>query len=238
MNERGPDEQEREAARLLGALRGFEPPGDPSPGAPGRAVRAGRRRVRARRGAAAALSAAAVAAAVVLPGSLPPSGGGGRPVTGAERFDPSRPAFRVGSAGGFTPASYQASPGVQRALLRPEDPDGPLRGTDGVVEMYPEGDLPPGSAGKAPAGRAAPDVHDRRARWLDAPVLRPGAVEMAWEWKPGAWGFVSLKGPGANRARTHLVALGVVPAGTPGVPDTPPATASPRASATPAAPGG
>ncbi|MGI5162885.1 hypothetical protein ACQEU3_00805 [Spirillospora sp. CA-253888] len=193
--------------------------------------------MRARRGAAAALSAAAVAvAATVLPGSLPFSGGDGGPVTGSERFAPSRPAFRVGSAGGFTPASYQASPGVQRVLLRPEDPKGPLRGTDGVVEMYPAGDLPPGSAGKAPAGRAAPDVHDRPARWLDAPVVRPGAVELAWEWKPGAWGFVSLKGPGADRARTHLVALGVVPAGTPGIPAVPPSTASPRASATPTAP--
>ncbi|TDD93638.1 hypothetical protein [Actinomadura rubrisoli] len=207
------DERERDAARLLAALRGFEAPtggtADPED-----AVRAGRRRVRARRAAAmtsAVAAVAAIAAATALLGR-PAAAPEPRPVAPAEHFDAGRHAFSVGSAGGFAPASYQPGRDVQRITLRVERPGGTLR-ADGLVEMYPAGGLPPGSGGRAPRGRPAPDVHGHRAYVLAVPVLRPGAVELAWEWKPGAWGFVSLKGPGADEGRAQRVAQGVLPAG-------------------------
>ncbi|MQY09128.1 hypothetical protein [Actinomadura macrotermitis] len=223
------DEQEREGARLLGALRGFEPPAGRA-ALPGLAVRAGRRRVRARRAAGAAAAAAAVLAAVVPVRLL---GGPADPGPAAGAFPPGRPAFRVGSAGGFTLDSYETGP-VQVIRLRPERPGGPPR-ADGLVEMYPRGVLP---RGQEPAGPAAPAVHDRPARWLTVPLLRPGAVELAWEWRPGAWGVVSLQGPDADRRRAHLVALSVVPWDMPGMPGTAPPGTAPPAGAPSAAPSG
>ncbi|WP_067831161.1 hypothetical protein [Actinomadura kijaniata] len=208
------DEQEREGARLLGGLRGFEPPaagGDLA----GRAVRAGRRGARRRRALGAAASAAAisgVAVVSVLAGRemLAPS-----PEPAAGRFTEGRQEFLVGRAGGFAPIAYDAGADVQRITLRPERPNTSPR-ADALVEMYPKGALPAG-LDAPPSGSAAPDVHGRPARWLASPVLRTGAVEMAWEWRPGAWGFVSLKGAGAERERARLVALSVVPRGTPGI---------------------
>ncbi len=34
---------------------------------------------------------------------------------------------------------------------------------------------------------------------------------MAWEWTPGAWGVVSLKGQGVDRTKAHRVAESVLP---------------------------
>lgn len=227
------DEHDDEAARLLGTLRGFRPP----PGSPdvGRAVRSGRRRVRVRRAAATAAAALAVVAAQLTVPLL------GQEATAppGERFDAGRHAFDVGSAGGFTPVSYEAGRDVQRILLRPERPGGSLR-ADGIVEMYPKGGLPAGSGGRPPSGRPAPAVHGHRAYVLAAPVVRPGAVELAWEWKPGAWGYVSLKGPGADDTRAQRVALSVLPAGTstrprPTASSPPAATTPPPATPTPSA---
>ncbi|QXJ26197.1 hypothetical protein AGRA3207_007819 [Actinomadura graeca] len=205
------DELERDAARLLGALRDFEAPGSGAAGLE-RAVRSGRRRARARRVAATASTAVAVVLIVVAavlagrPGRAPEP----RPAAPAGHFDTRRHAFTVGSAGGFAPESYRPGRDVQRITLRVEHPGGTLR-ADGVVEMYPAGGLPPGSGGRSPAGRPAPDVHGHRAYVLATPVLRPGAVELAWEWSPGAWGFVSLRGAGADETRAQRVAQSVLP---------------------------
>ncbi|WP_242894790.1 hypothetical protein [Actinomadura litoris] len=207
------DDQDRETVRLLGALRGFEAPAGGAVDT-GRAVRSGRRRVRARRAAAAASTAAAIAAIAVSAALAQRAAGPGpepRPVASVERFDARRHAFTVGSAGGFAPESYRPGRDVQRITLRVEHPGGALR-ADGIVEMYPAGGLPPGSGGRPPSGRRAPDVHGHRAYFLPSPVLRPGAVELAWEWKPGAWGFVSLKGQGVDEERARRVALSVLPA--------------------------
>ncbi|WP_242910054.1 hypothetical protein [Actinomadura terrae] len=209
------DDQDKDTVRLLGTLRGLEPPAAGTVDT-GRAVRSGRRRVRARRAAAAGSTAAAIAVIAVSAALAQRAGTdpdpAPRPAASAERFDAGRHAFTVGSAGGFAPASYQAGRDVQRITLRVEHPGGALR-ADGIVEMYPAGGLPPGSGGRTPSGRRAPDVHGHRAYVLATPVLRAGAVELAWEWKPGAWGFVSLKGQGADEARAQRVALSVLPAG-------------------------
>ncbi|WP_218005224.1 hypothetical protein, partial [Actinomadura macra] len=159
-------------------------------------------------------TAVAVAAVVVAAALAGRSGGAPepRPAAPAGYFDPQRRAFTVGSAGGFAPESYRPGRDVQRIMLRVEHPGGALR-ADGVVEMYPAGALPPGSGGRTPAGRPAPDVHGHRAYVLATPVLRAGAVELAWEWRPGAWGFVSLRGPGANETRAQRVAQSVLPMG-------------------------
>ncbi|MFI0486856.1 hypothetical protein [Actinomadura sp. 9N215] len=205
-----------EAARMLGVLRGYEPASADTVGLADAAVRAGRRRVRIRRTAA---TVAAAAAVVVTLFAVPlldrdPSGRPSRPpepVAGG--FDARRHEFQVGSAGGFAPVSYESRRDVQRITLRPERPGGTLR-ADGLIEMYPRGGLPEGSGGRVPSGRPAPPVHGRPAYVLATPVLRAGAVELAWQWKPGAWGFVSLKGPGADATRAQRVALSVLPAGT------------------------
>ncbi|MFP3967969.1 hypothetical protein SMC26_37115, partial [Actinomadura fulvescens] len=129
-----------------------------------------------------------------------------------ERFDDRRQEFRVGSGGGFAPASYEPGALVQRIVLRPEFADGPLRGADGFVLMYPKGRLPDGLAGAEPRGPAVEAVHGRPAVRLDPPLLRPGAIELAWEWKPGAWGFVSVRGAGVTMDRARHVAESVLPA--------------------------
>ncbi|TDD30067.1 hypothetical protein E1287_29870 [Actinomadura sp. KC06] len=249
---REPDESDDVAARMLGTLRGYEPPSADTTGFADAAVHAGRRRVRARRTATAAAAAAAVVVTLFAVPLLS-RGPSGPPDPVAGRFDPGRHEFQVGSAGGFTPVSYESRRDVQRITLRPERPDGTLR-ADGLIEMYPEGRLPPGSGGRVPSGRPAPPVHGHAAHVLATPVLRAGAVELAWQWKPGAWGFVSLRGPGADATRAQHVAMSVVPAGTLGsppatTPSRPPAgtfsrpatappatTSSPRATAPPATP--
>ncbi|MFI0449870.1 hypothetical protein [Actinomadura sp. 6N118] len=207
-----------EAERLLGALRDFAPQGLDTVD-PARAVRTGRRKVRVRRAAGSAAGALAVIVIVLVSTLLgragfgtdpgPEPGPAGPP---GERFDDRRQEFRVGSGGGFTPASYEPGAFVQRIVLRPEVPNGPLRGADGLVLMYPKGHLPDGLAGGEPQGPAVEAVHGRRAVRLAPALLRPGAVELAWEWKPGAWGFVSLKGPGVTEVRARHVAESVLPA--------------------------
>ncbi|MFC5748415.1 hypothetical protein [Actinomadura rugatobispora] len=211
------DREEREevdARRLLAPLR------DTGPDAATRvdiaaAVRAGRRRSRNRRIAGAGTLVAAVAAVAVastlLGRTMPPDDV--RPVAPPSQFDLTRQHFRVGSAGGFTPDDYETGRYRQRAHLRLADRDGPRR-ADGLVTMFPRDRLA-GRDGRpwVPSGTRAPDVNGRRAFWPDRPVTRPGAVEVAWEWAPGAWAFASVRGDGADRTVAHRVAQSVLPDG-------------------------
>ncbi|WUH99184.1 hypothetical protein OHR68_37685 [Spirillospora sp. NBC_00431] len=226
-----------QAARMLGELRAYEPPPADTSGLAGAAVRAGRRRVRVRRAAATTAATAAIAvtlfAVPLLAVPLFDRGSSTPPGSDTGRFDPGRHEFQVGSAGGFTPVSYESRKDVQRIKLRPERPGGTLR-ADGLIEMYPRGRLPAGSDGRVPSGSPAPLVHGHSAYVLATPVLRKGAVELAWQWKPGAWGFVSLKGPGANATRARHVALSVLPTDLLNAP--PPTTSSSTPTTTPTPP--
>ncbi|WP_157244703.1 hypothetical protein [Nonomuraea typhae] len=132
-----------------------------------------------------------------------------------ELFQPgSRPAT-VGSAGGFTPESDVTHRDRQRVTLRLDTPRADDRG-DAIIEIYPGDQIPPTLAEVLPAAPGAPvtkapPVHEGAAYWLDEPVLRPGATELAWQWKPGAWAVVSVTGTRADRDNVHRVAQSVLP---------------------------
>lgn len=208
------DDDDKDARRLLSPLRGVEP--GPATGIDvADAVRTGRRRSRNRRFAG-AVSVAGVVAAVALASTLL-----GRtmpqddtpPAAPPNQFGITRQLFRVGSAGGFTPADYETGRYRQRAHLRLADRSGARR-ADGLVTMFPRDRLL-GADGRrwTPPATRAPDVNGHPAYWLDEPVTRPGAVEVAWEWAPGAWGFASVKGDGVDRVIAHRVAQSVLPDG-------------------------
>ncbi|MFI6497571.1 hypothetical protein [Nonomuraea typhae] len=216
------DADEREARQVLAPLR--EPA--PGPGGPGvsvaAAMAAGRRRIRMRRAISAGVAAAAMA--VIVP-VVVPARAGDPPSASAtpglsttpppEMFQPgSRPAT-VGSAGGFTPERDVTDRHRQRVTLRLDNPRAGDRG-DAIIEIYPGNQIPLTLADVLPATPGAPvtkapPVHEGAAYWLDKPVLRPGATELAWQWKPGAWAVVSVTGTRAGRADVHRVAQSVLP---------------------------
>ncbi|MEV0620555.1 hypothetical protein AB0I81_45035 [Nonomuraea sp. NPDC050404] len=205
-----PDDRCGSPSELLQPLR------DAGPGAGGgvdvgRAVRAGRRRVRTRRAAAVAASVAATLA-IVVPSALwprtEPPVTPAAPVTADPRaFEVSTPAFVVGSAGGFTPDTYETGRYQQVITLRSADP---ARRDTAVITMYAPGRLQPG-------GDPLPPVNGRRARSTSGGV--------AWEWAPGAWGTVTLREP--DRDKAHRVAQSVL--ARPGRPVTVPFTVDQRA---------
>lgn len=207
------DEFDKDGARLLDSLRDFTP----APGGrvdPGLAVRTGRRRAKLRTamgtGAAVAAVLAAVAGSTLLGRAVEPAAE--RPAGPVEAtFDPSKPAFTVGRAGGFKLSRFTPGRYAQGIIFGPEKQGGSLR-ADAYAEIYAKGHLPRGAAGP-PSGAAAPLVHGHRAYWLVPPVLRPGAVELAWEWSPGAWAYVTINGKDADRDRAHRLALSILPAG-------------------------
>lgn len=176
---------------LLAALRDAAPT-TPSTVDVGRAIRVGQRRRRTRQlaGVVAVATVTAIIAAIVpaLWGRpLPPA----RPL-GA--FDLMRHELSVGSAGGFTPISYETGRYRQRATLTPVD--GSARRAS--VTTY--------AAGRQsdPEGTRAPDVNGHHAFWVS------GRAEVAWEWAPNAWTFAEVTGAGDDgRTLAHRVAQSV-----------------------------
>ncbi|TDD18009.1 hypothetical protein [Nonomuraea diastatica] len=184
---------------VLGLLRDVEPSAGGSVDI-GRAMRAGRRRVRRRRVAVAVAAAAATALAVFLPSlpwtrPAPPATPASQLVQDGQAFDAAAPAFLVGSAGGFTPDSYET--GRYRQVIRLRSTDPASRAT-AVITMYAPGRQP-----SLPDGEPAPPVNDRPARWIPR--------GLAWEWAPGAWGTVALEDQTEDRDRAHRVAQSVLP---------------------------
>lgn len=174
------DSTERDGRRLLAPLR--DDPPDQSTVDIERAVRTGARRVRVRQVVIAAVAAVVTGlASVAVPAIM------ARP----RATEPARPAaelsvlsqqFSVGSAGGFTPVSYETGRFQHRVVLGPASADAPDRAT---VTMYPRGHAP-----WNPGGEPAPDVNGRKAFWLPSPVTEAATgTEIAWEWSDGAWGF-------------------------------------------------
>jgi hypothetical protein len=178
--------------QLLAPLRDAAP-STPSRVNVHRAVHAGARRVWLRRAAAGAVAAVLTALAVVVVPSvvrdravIPPAGVG--------EFDIMRQVVTVGSAGGFTPVSYET--GRDRQVVRLASAESPVA----TVTVYA-----PGRLGWTPDGEAAPSVNGHRAVWV------PNADEVAWEWSPGAWAVASVSGGPEPRERAHRVALSVSP---------------------------
>ncbi|WP_067482838.1 hypothetical protein [Actinomadura hibisca] len=208
------DRDRQDGRRLLAPLRGAEP----GPGGVdiAEALRAGRHRARARRAGGVTLAAgvvAAVAVASTMLGRAMPPDRQQRPVAPPTQFELTRQFFRVGSAGGFAPDTYETGRYRQRVHLVVSDPASNRR-ADGVIMLYPRDRLT-GADGQrwAPSGPKAPPVHDRPAVYLDRPIVRAGAVEVAWEWAPGAWAIASLKGDGVDREVAQRTAQSVLPDG-------------------------
>jgi hypothetical protein len=194
---------ERDGLRLLAPLRDSEAPA-PSTVDVGRAVRAGARRVRVRQAMTAAVAAVVTGLAVVAVPAI---------VNRPQVVEPARPAaelsvlrqqFTVGSAGGFTPASYETGRYRHRVVLGPAHPDGSGWAS---VSMYARGHLP----GWNPGGERAADVNGRKAFWMPAPATeRATGTEIAWEWSDGAWGFAFVNSvAGDARDVAHRVAESV-----------------------------
>ena len=198
---------ERDGLRLLAPLRDAEPPA-PSTVDVTRAVRSGARRVRARQALTAAVAAlvtglavAAVPAIVGRPQVVQPA----RP---AAELDILRQQCTVGSAGGFTPVSYETGRFRHRVVLGPAHGEVPLGSPDRAsVTMYARGQLP----GWNPGGERAVDVNGRKAFWMPSPTTeRATGTEIAWEWSDGAWGFAFVESVGADaRDLAHRVAESV-----------------------------
>ncbi|WP_279578990.1 sigma factor [Fodinicola feengrottensis] len=208
---------EQDGVRLLSSLRDSEPDG-PIAVDVRRAVRSGRRQVRVRQAAlpiAGAIAVVALVAGVAFAVHQPQTP---TPAAHSGSFDVRRQAFHVGSAGGFTPVTYETGRYRQVIQLVPAD-DQAMPATDATVTLYAAGWYPYRNGQEwSPGGESADSVDGHRARWLAPPMIRSGAVELAWEYAPGAWGFVSLRGPSASRDRAYKVALSVWPGAHDAVP--------------------
>jgi hypothetical protein len=161
---------------LLAPLRDLEPPG-PSTVDVARAVRDGRRRKAAFAAAAAAIVAlVAVGLGLMQRQQVP---------LAASRFDVLTEVFTVGTAGGFTPSTFETGEDRQQAVLVSD------KGS-ATVTVYAAGRF-------TPAGNPAPDVYGHRARWI-------GDYELAFEWGPGAWATITVNGYPDGRARAQHIA--------------------------------
>ncbi|GAB3440037.1 hypothetical protein [Actinophytocola sediminis] len=183
------DQTEQDGARLLSPLRDTEP-GTPSTVSVHRAIHTGARRQRTGQ-ALGALAVVAVTVFGVLTGSTILNGQqSAPPATPVGEFEPLRQEFGVGSAGGFTPVSYETGRYRQRVLLVPTDGSA----GDAEVTMYAPGRLP-----DPPAGDPAPEVNGKRALWT--------GTALAWEWTANAWAFAMVD----SRDVAHRVAQSVEP---------------------------
>lgn len=174
------DSIERDGQQLLAPLRDDAP--DQSTVDINKAVRTGTRRVRVRQAVVAGVAAVVTGLAAVAVPAI---------VAHPRTTEPARPAaelsvlsqqFTVGSAGGFTPISYETGRFQHRVELGPASGDAPDRAS---VTMYPRGRSPWNLGGEQAA-----DVNGRKAFWLPSPVTDQAAgTEIAWEWSDGGWAF-------------------------------------------------
>ncbi|RZQ61517.1 hypothetical protein [Amycolatopsis suaedae] len=198
-------DHDRELAELLAPLR-VSPP-EKSTVDVEAAVRAGRARRRARIAAGGIAAVLVVLAGVLVPGLFRGSSAP-EDVTpaGFGEFDPFQRALVVGSAGGYTPVGYETGRYRQTVQLGLE-----RSGVGGgTVTVYARGRGPsPGNGfvwdGITRGGQGPSPVYYRH---------QGDVVTMAWEWQPGAWGYVVLDGPfGDLDARARRVAESVAPGG-------------------------
>lgn len=212
------DQTDYDGVQLLAPLR--ETSLAPSAVDVHRAVHEGRRRTRNRRIVGAATLVLILAAIPSIAGALTqgPAVDAGGPAPA--EFGVLQQAFTVGSAGGYTPLTYETGRYRQRVQLVLASL--PYRQAKATVTMYPRGPLyregAPFAAWK-PTGERAPDVNGHRAYWLGEPVtvhpVPPNSTELAWEWADHAWAFALVEGTGdAARDKAHRVAQSVAPATT------------------------
>lgn len=196
--------------RLLDPLRD-EDPLPPSEVDLYRAVRVGRRRVRARWvGTGALVAVVALLVPVLgLPGgsgsTVEPAATSQRAVEPAD-FDPMRRVVTVGDVPGVVAGSYTTARRWQRISVQRGHtgmgsvtayaPGRPVTGSDGVV-LRPE------------TGTLTEPVDGRPAYWVGT----PSGDRLAWQWTDGAWAVVHFRdhqvGDEANRDTTRRIAMAV-----------------------------
>jgi hypothetical protein len=191
------DRNEEEGARLLAPLRDVEPDAGSSVDI-SRAMRAGRGHNRRRMLAGAVAAAGVTALSLVGVSSMLRSvPDGTEPASPAGEFSIARQAITVGTAGGYTSASYRTGRFEQVVELKRAD-----GGTGyGRVTAYA-----PGRAPAIDTGTPAGDVSGRPGYWV------PGQTEPTLAMQEGdVWVIVRLSGPDINLVeRTHYVAQSVV----------------------------
>lgn len=202
---------EKDGARLLAPLRDVEP-ASRSTVSVDRAIHVGARRQRARQVLGTAMVVGLTALGVAVLPSVLSGQWDAAPATQVGEFEVLRQEFDVGSAGGFTPVSYETGRYRQQVRLRPAD------GAEGLPEwanvtMYAPGRLPDRDDSRwMPEGDQAPDVHGRRALWLPEPLSARDGTELAWEWGENAWAFAYVdKAGGDARGMVHRIAQSVRP---------------------------
>ncbi|MBP2329698.1 hypothetical protein JOF56_010083 [Kibdelosporangium banguiense] len=180
--------------RLIESLRDDDPL-PPSTVDIWQAVRAGRRRIRARW--AGVGTVVLVVLAVVIP-VLSQTATGGMPLEPANRpasapgFDPLRKVISVGEVPGTTPYSYGTAKYWQQYTL--------TIGTSGAAQaiVYAPGwpaTYLSGSVVQPETGTQAEPVAGRQAYWLNRTLDSDTGAMLAWEWTDGAWAFVQPQGP-------------------------------------------
>jgi hypothetical protein len=200
------DPIENEGTNLLAPLRGAEPAGPPAVDI-AKARVAGRRQSRRRviAGMAAAASLVVVAA-VGVPALINNAPDATTPAGQTFGLDVLKRIANVGSAGGFTPDTYETR--RDRQIIRLKRAGGG-QGT-ATVEV-----MPPVKAPYPPAypnlGDRTDDVNGREAYWIE-----PGPV-LAWSWTKEAWATVSWENVPEPDVKVliHRVAQSVKPAESP-----------------------
>lgn len=189
-----------DGARMLAPLRDAEPAGASTVDV-AKAVRVGTRRRRTRQ----AVSVAAAVAVVAVVLAIVPAVLSGRnetaPANPVAGFDLLSQRLTVGSAGGFTPVSYETGRYRQQVRLVPA-PDSP----QGTPETASVTAYASGRADRPVGDERAPDVYGKRAFWSSG----TSGTELAWEWARDAWVFVHVDGTGEHaRELAHRVAQAV-----------------------------
>ena len=186
------DSTGQDGAQLLAPLRDTEPATLSTVDVP-RAVRVGTRRRRTRQALSAAAAAAVVALVLAVIPAIVDARHDSAPATQVSEFDVLRQHLTVGSAGGFTPVSYESGRLEQLVRLVPA-PDS-QQGTPGraSVTLYASGRAP-----VYPERQRAPDVYGHRAYWVTTkfgPAEGAGktGTTLMWEWAPDAWVVVEVE---------------------------------------------
>ncbi|MBP2321158.1 hypothetical protein JOF56_001543 [Kibdelosporangium banguiense] len=171
------------------------------------AVRTGRRQSR-RRVVAGMLAAAGlvIVAGVGVPMLIHNLPDATAPAHSTEGFDLLKRVVTVGSAGGFTPDTYETSVGRQVIkLIRADGGQGTA-----TIEVFPpmNSPYPPAYPG---LGKRAADVNGREAYWIE-----PGPV-LVWSWAEDSWATVYWENvPDSDvMDKIHRVAQAVLPGESP-----------------------
>jgi hypothetical protein len=197
--------------RLFGPLRDDDPL-PPSTVDIWRAVRDGRRRIRARW--AGVGTVVLVVLAIVVP-VLSHTAAGREPVGPAVQqqsdigFDPLRRVITVGDVPGTAPQSYGTAKHWQQLTLTVNK-----SGFAQVIVYAPgwKATYATGGFVRPDTGTPAEPVAGRTAYWLNRTLDGQQGPMLAWEWADDAWAFVQLHGPGADQPdkdMTHRVATAV-----------------------------